>query len=81
MERSSVAKEDDVTSAAEETLQFDEAPKEDDVTSAADKSFQFCDDSLRGEEKMCFTYHNIIGGEIAFLSIHVLAITCKLLQL
>lgn len=30
--------------------------KEDDVTSAADESFQFSDDSLRGEEKMCFTY-------------------------
>lgn len=47
------------------------APKEDDVTSAAEESFQFDDDSLRGEEKMCSTYHKIIGGEIAFLSMHV----------
>ena len=33
--------EDDVTPAAEETLQFDEAPKEDDVTSAAEETLQF----------------------------------------
>ena len=63
--------EDDVTSAAEETLQFDEAPEEDDVTSAGEESFQFDDDNLRGEEKMCFTYHKIIDVEIAFLWIYM----------
>lgn len=47
------------------------APKEDDVTSAAEELFQFKDVKLRSEEKMCFTYHKIICGEIAFLSIHV----------